>query len=135
MFVLHPNLACKIYVQDLPLCQVLLENERNYPWLFLVPKRPNVYKIMDLSAQDQLQLIKELDLAQKVLWAKFSPKQINVAAIGNKTPQLHVHVIARQEKDPAWPGCVWDHPVRSAYLPKEKAEMIEILKEAFACVS
>lgn len=112
-FELHPNLAKKIFVTDLPLCRVLLEDEKHYPWVFLVPRLPNISRIMDLSSEDQLQLIKELDLVQQIMWEEFQPIQLNVAAIGNKTPQLHIHVIARYADDPAWPNTVWDHPVRA----------------------
>jgi diadenosine tetraphosphate (Ap4A) HIT family hydrolase len=114
MFILHANLQKKVFVVDLPLCHVLLEDDKHYPWLFLVPRRNGISRIMELSDLDQLQLLKELDLAQKVLWQEFQPTQLNVAAIGNKTAQLHVHVIARYENDPAWPHTVWDHPVRAA---------------------
>jgi diadenosine tetraphosphate (Ap4A) HIT family hydrolase len=114
-FVLHPNLEKKLFVVDLPLCRVLLEDSHYYPWLFLVPRRPGVSRIMDLSASDQLQLMHELDLTQKLLWDEFKPSQLNVAAIGNKTPQLHIHVIARYETDPAWPNTVWDHPAQAKW--------------------
>jgi len=33
--------------------------------------------------------------------------KMNVAALGNMVPQLHIHVIARFENDPAWAGPVW----------------------------
>lgn len=131
-FELHPNLAKKIGLLDLPLCRVLLEDEKHYPWLFLVPRRPNISRIMDLSSEDQLQLLKELDKAQKILWKLFNPTQINVAAIGNKTPQLHVHVIARFLQDPAWPNTVWDHPVRSPYTSADKDQIVSQLIHAFA---
>ena len=130
-FVLHPNLASKIEIKHLPLCQVLLEDESHYPWIFLVPRRPDIQRIMDLEAQDQLQLIVELDWAQKVLWEAFCPTQINVAAIGNKTPQLHIHVIGCYAHDPAWPGTVWDHPQKAKYSVDQKQEMIERLRIAF----
>lgn len=128
-FTLHPNLAKKLFIHDLPLCRVLLENEKHYPWLILVPRKANLSRIMDLSAEDQLQLIQELDKVQRVIWEEFQPTQLNVAAIGNKTPQLHIHVIARCENDPAWPGTVWDHPVRSPYPEDRKSELIEKIKE------
>ena len=131
-FELHPNLASKTFIYDLPLCQVLLENNGHYPWIFLVPRRPNIQKIMDLSREDQLQLMIEMDLAQTVMWEQFHPVQLNVAAIGNKTPQLHVHVIARQSNDPAWPGTVWDHPAKSVYPEEQKEILIQSLKEAFS---
>lgn len=131
LFELHPSLARKIFLIDLPLCKVLLENELHYPWIILVPQRADVSRIMDLKLQDQLQLLSELDFAQKTLWEKFHPKQLNVASIGNKIPQLHLHVIARFENDPAWPQTVWDHPERKHYPQKQKEEMIASLTEAF----
>ncbi len=130
-FILHPNLTKKIFVMDLPLCQVLLEDESHYPWLILVPKRDNLSRMMDLTSPDQGLLMQELDLAQRVLWDLFTPTQVNVAAIGNKTPQLHVHVIARFASDPAWPQTVWDHPTKRPYELKEKEEVIAKLREGF----
>lgn len=128
IFELHPNLTKKIFIADLPLCRVLLEDEKHYPWLFLVPRRPSISRIMDLSQADQLQLIKELDIVQKIMWEEFNPTQLNVAAIGNKTPQLHVHVITRNATDPAWPGTVWDHPIREPYEESQKISIIEQLQ-------
>lgn len=116
-FELHPSLSKKNFIVDLPLCRVLLEDEANYPWIFLVPRRLQISRICELEKQDQLQLLEELDMAQKILIDLFDPTQINVAAIGNKTPQLHVHVIGRYLTDPAWPNTVWDHPARTAYTP------------------
>ncbi len=130
-FKLHPNLEKKIFLLDLPLCRVLLEDEKNYPWLILVPRIPNVSRLMDLDVDKQMELIKELDLAQKILWKTFNPAQLNVAAIGNKTPQLHIHVIARYVDDPAWPGTVWDHPVRCPYEKTHKSELVEKLQKLF----
>lgn len=126
-FQLHPNLSEKIFIADLLLCRLLMEDDVHYPWFFLVPRVPNVSRIMDLNAEDQLQFLKELDWMQKGVWEKFRPHQINVAAIGNKTPQLHVHVIARYEDDPAWPATVWDHSVRqkcSAAVLNERRDKI-----------
>lgn len=130
-FELHKNLATKNFVIDLPLCTVLLENNKHYPWLFLVPRRNSISRINELSADDQQQLLIELDWAQKILWDKFDPTQINVAAIGNKTPQLHVHVIARKLDDPAWPGVVWDHPVKDQYSVAQLQNVKGTLVEAF----
>lgn len=119
-FELHPNLLSKIYVKDLALCRVLMENERHYPWFFLIPRKPEISRLIDLALPDQLQLMQELDLLQRVIWEEFKPTQLNVAAIGNKTPQLHVHVIARYTNDPAWPHTVWDHPLRAKYEEGEE---------------
>ena len=110
---------------------VLLENEKHYPWLFLVPRRVNVSRMMDLEEKDQMQLMRELNVAQKILWDQFSPDQINVAAIGNKTSQLHIHVIGRFFKDPAWPQTVWDHPVKEPYGEEEKQSITTLLVKEF----
>jgi diadenosine tetraphosphate (Ap4A) HIT family hydrolase len=130
-FTLHPNLAPKPFIVDLPLCSVLLENEVHYPWLLLVPRVSGVERLFELTFDQQVQLLKELDLAQKILWKLFQPKQLNVAAIGNKTPQLHVHVIARTVSDPAWPHTVWDHPVRAQYSVEELSKVRHLLQQAF----
>jgi diadenosine tetraphosphate (Ap4A) HIT family hydrolase len=131
-FDLHPNLVKKIFISDLSLCRVLMEDERHYPWLMLVPRRPDASRIMDLSDADQLQLLQELNLVQKIIWEEFQPAQLNVAAIGNKTPQLHIHVIARFENDPAWPNTVWDHPARLQLDEALKNERTQRLKSLFA---
>jgi diadenosine tetraphosphate (Ap4A) HIT family hydrolase len=130
-FELHPNLLKKDFVVDLPLCKILLENESHYPWILLVPRRFNLSRIMDLEPMDQLQFLKELDFSQKVLWNSFSLTQLNVAAIGNKTPQLHIHVIGRRSIDPAWPHTVWDHQEKLAYTSQEKEAIIGKLRAAF----
>ncbi|MBI3236915.1 MAG: HIT domain-containing protein [Chlamydiales bacterium] len=127
-FDLHSNLAKKIFIADLPLCRVLLEDEKHYVWLFLVPRRQDISRMMDLTELDQLQLTKELDYVQKKMWEEFQPTQLNVAAIGNKTPQLHIHVIARNISDPAWPHTVWDHPIRSCYDESFKCSITQRLK-------
>lgn len=132
-FILHESLAKKIFITDLSLCRILFQDEKHYPWLFLVPRQPNISRIIDLSSADQLQLIKELDFVQKVMWDEFQPTQLNVAAIGNKTPQLHIHVIARYENDPAWPNTVWDHKVRAQYdeeLRNSRTQRLKLLLSA-----
>lgn len=131
-FELHPNLQKKPFIQDLPLCRVLLEDNQAYPWIFLVPRRENVSRLMDLEMADQRQLLQELDFAQKILWNAFELTQLNVAMIGNKTPQLHIHVIGRRESDPAWPNTVWDHPAHKPYSLTDKAIIIQRLAEKFS---
>lgn len=130
-FKLHPNLLNKPFIMDLPLSTVLLEDNAHYPWIFLVPRRENVRQIMGLDFNDQVQLLREMDKAQQVLQELFQPAQLNVAAIGNKTPQLHVHVIARFETDPAWPGTVWDHAANKSYTDLEKSKLIRQIYTAF----
>ena len=109
MFELVPGLAKKMPVTDLKLCKVLFEDNRFYPWIFLVPKRENVKNMTYLSMEDRLQLMREMALCEKVMCELFPHDQTNVAMIGNKTPQLHIHILCRKEGDPDWPTTVWNN--------------------------
>ena len=132
MFKLHPNFSNHASIVDLDLCTVLLQDRAAYPWVLLVPRLPNLSKLMDLKIENQLKLVHEMDLVQNILWKLFLPDQLNVAAIGNKTPQLHIHIIARYLNDPAWPDTVWDHSEQTPYTSENKKIMIENLQVAFA---
>ena len=107
-FVLDAKLqADTIDVTTLPLCVVRLMNDRRFPWLILVPARSGVTEIVDLEAADRALLIEEIALVSGVMRDLFRPTKLNVGALGNVVPQLHVHVIARFASDNAWPGPVW----------------------------
>lgn len=110
MFKLHPNLTTKEYVTDLNLCRVLMENNREFPWIFLVPKRENIHNMADLAFEDRLTLMREIDVCEKAMIRLFKPDQTNVAMIGNVTPQLHVHIICRFQTDSFWPDTIWGRP-------------------------
>lgn len=129
MFELHPALQKKDYICDLDLCTVLFEDNKNYPWIFLVPKRENVKSMRDLTHEDHILLMNEIEKAEQVMADLFSPTQTNVAMIGNMTPQLHVHIICRYENDPAWPGTVWSEKALP-YTLQEKQQMILKIKQA-----
>ena len=102
-----------LMVGDLPLCQIRLMNDANYPWLILVPRRHAAVEITDLADVDQVELIREISNVTRALQSCSACDKINVAAIGNVVPQLHVHVIARHSGDAAWPRTVWGQaPVR-----------------------
>ena len=94
-------------IGDMPLCRVLLNNDANYPWLLLVPRRHHIIEIVDLDYIEQAQLMGEIAEAARSLKAITGCDKINVAALGNVVPQLHVHVIARSRGDAAWPKPVW----------------------------
>jgi len=94
-------------IGDLPLCRVLLNNDANYPWLLLVPRRHHIIEIADLDMIEQAQLMGEIAEAARALKAITGCDKINIAALGNVVPQLHVHVIARSRSDAAWPKPVW----------------------------
>ena len=136
IFSLHPALASKPFLLELTLCTVLLENEIHYPWLILVPRRADKKMLMDLSFNDQILLLKEVDLCQRVVQDLYAPDQINIAALGNKTPQLHVHVIGRFTNDPAWPQAVWDHPTKKGYFNADLfLKQKEIIKAFYQILS
>src|SRR5579871_4802694 len=103
VFALHPDLERDtFFVADLALCRALLMNNRLFPWLVLVPRVINMREIMDLSDADRHRLMDEIAHASRVMMSVFSPDKLNVAALGNQVPQLHVHVIARFTADAAW---------------------------------
>ena len=131
MFELHPALQKKDYVCDLNLCTVLFEDNKNYPWIFLVPKKEKVKSMRDLTHEEHLSLMNEIELAERVMANLFSPTQTNVAMIGNMTPQLHVHIVCRKKGDPDWPGTVWNSH-SDKYEPAEKQAIIAKIKKAFA---
>jgi len=133
MFELHTQLEKDtVLIGDLPLCRVLLMNNANYPWVILVPRREDVAEIFQLTAQDQQQLMLEMSEVASALAAHYRADKMNVAALGNIVPQLHVHVIARYQDDAMWPRPVWGGAVREytddvlAATLSELRELLEI---------
>jgi diadenosine tetraphosphate (Ap4A) HIT family hydrolase len=105
---LHPQLARDtIALGDLPLSRVLVINDANYPWLLLVPRRTGVSDIIDLNEVEQAQLMTEIGRTARALKTVTGCDKLNIGALGNIVPQLHVHVIARRKGDTAWPKPVW----------------------------
>jgi diadenosine tetraphosphate (Ap4A) HIT family hydrolase len=113
---LHPQLARDtVPIGDLPLCRALLINDATYPWMLLVPRRTGEVEIIDLSEAEQQQLVREIAQTSKAMKTMTGCEKINVAALGNVVPQLHVHVIARSRGDAAWPKPVWGAAPARAY--------------------
>ncbi len=107
-FALHPRLAADTFaVAELSLSRVLLMNDNRFPWLVLVPRLPEAREIIDLAPANRLLLAEEIDLAAAALRELYPLDKLNIGAIGNIVEQLHVHIVARQKIDPAWPGVVW----------------------------
>ena len=132
MFELHPPLANDTsLVIELPLSQVLLMNNVRYPWIILVPQRENILEIHHLEPDDQTTLFQELIQASNIMESIFSPDKINVGALGNMVPQLHVHVIARFKDDVAWPDPVWGHGDTIPYGPRKRERLQTQLADAF----
>ena len=119
-------------VCDLKLCEVRLMDDANHPWLVLVPKVADAVELIDLGATQREQLSAEIDVAARVLKALFKPDKLNVAALGNLVPQLHVHVIARYTHDIAWPRPVWGAANARPYPPEQLVERVRLLQARFA---
>lgn len=110
-FVLSERLvADTVPVADQALCRVLLMDNRLYPWLVLVPRRPEVRELHELGAADRGLLVEEIARASALLAAEFAIDKVNVGMLGNLVPQLHCHVVGRRQGDAAWPGPVWGGP-------------------------
>lgn len=115
-FTLHPRLAADTaMVADLTLCRLLLMKDARFPWAILVPRRPAIREIHQLTQADQRQLLAEITTVSAGMERAWQADKMNVAALGNMVPQLHVHVIARLEGDAAWPGPVWGAGTAEAY--------------------
>jgi len=126
---LHPQLAQEtVPVGDLPLTRVLLANDANYPWLILVPRLPGLIELIDLEENAQIQLLNEIAIAARTLKTVTACDKLNIAALGNQVPQLHVHVIARRRTDKAWPRPVWGAVAASAYEPGERDTLLQSLR-------
>jgi diadenosine tetraphosphate (Ap4A) HIT family hydrolase len=107
-WALHPQLERDtIPLGDLALSRVLIIKDANYPWLLLVPRRPDIVEIIELNQVEQAQLMVEIDRVARTLKEVTQCDKLNVAALGNAVPQLHVHIIARRKTDKAWPKPVW----------------------------
>ena len=118
---LHPQLARDtINIGDLPLSRVLVVNDANWPWLLLVPRRLDVGEIIDLDEVEQAQLMTEIARVARALKAVTACTKLNIAALGNIVPQLHVHVIARREGDTGWPRPIWG---AAPALPQDRHEI------------
>ena len=125
-FHLDPRLAADTeFVADWPLSRVLLMNDARFPWLILVPRRANLTEIFDLDAASRATLAEETAWAGERLKILCACAKINIGALGNMVPQLHVHVVARNPGDAAWPGPVWGSGKAVPYAPAAKAEFLE----------
>lgn len=115
-WTLHPQLAADtVRFSDLPLSRVLVMNDANFPWLILVPRKADIIEVIDLDDGEQTQLMHEVARAARALREVTACHKLNIAALGNMVPQLHVHVIARFREDAAWPRPVWGIVPAKAY--------------------
>lgn len=134
-FVLHPQLSqdC-LLIGEMPLSTLLLMNDANYAWFILVPRRPGLREIYQLAVPDQHQLMAESCELARCLSHQFNADKVNIAALGNVVPQLHLHHIARYQTDPAWPAPVWGKQPPSRYTAAELDAVLDTLRPALAAL-
>lgn len=107
--------------------------DANYPWFILVPDRDNISEVFQLDPSDQQQLIVESSILAGAISRRFNADKINIAALGNLVPQLHIHHIARYRNDAAWPAPVWGLLPAKVYSGEQADRVIDKLIAGFSC--
>jgi diadenosine tetraphosphate (Ap4A) HIT family hydrolase len=107
-------------------------NDSRWPWLILVPQRPGAVEIHDMTPLDQAMLSFETTMVAQALKRVTQCGKINIASLGNIVPQLHVHVVARSEGDPGWPGPVWGAGPREAYRREDLHKFVAAIRSALS---
>jgi diadenosine tetraphosphate (Ap4A) HIT family hydrolase len=130
-FTLHPKLAEDgVAFGSLALCRLLLMRRADFPWIILVPAVPGAREITDLSLTQRHTLMDEITAMSQAMQAAFQPHKLNVAALGNVVPQLHVHIIARFDNDAAWPQPVWCMQPGQPWSERLEAARLDALRTA-----
>jgi diadenosine tetraphosphate (Ap4A) HIT family hydrolase len=119
-------------VASLGLCQLRISKDARWPWFLLVPQRNAVSEVFELTPLDQALLTFETNMVAEALKRATGAEKINVAAIGNIVRQLHVHIVARSEGDPNWPGPIWGFGQSEPYDDAQKQALINRLTENLA---
>ncbi len=131
LFVLHERLAADTTeVVDLELCRVLLMEDARFPWLILVPRINGLRELHDVPKLQREQLFDEIESASLALQHVCDAYKINLGALGNLVPQLHIHVVARDPRDPAWPGPVWGMGTAEPYTKQQRTQRLAALSQA-----
>ena len=121
------------FITALSLCDVFLKDQRQYPWIILVPRVENIAEIHQLNSDQQIQLIHDITKVSKAMASHFHPDKINVAALGNIVSQLHVHIVARFKNDPLWPQGIWQQELAVAPYLKNEANDIVLALHTSVC--
>ncbi len=130
-FVLHPQLAADTYfVTDLQLCRVLLMNDAQYPWLIAVPRVPGLTELDELTPPETTLFMEESRQMMAALRSLYRPDKLNLAALGNMVPQLHIHHVARFRADAAWPRPIWGAHSPVAYTESRRDAELQRLRAA-----
>lgn len=129
-FVLHTRLAADCHpVGEMPLSTVLLLDDARYPWVVLVPRRAAIREIHELLPDDRQALLEESCRLGAFMMQAFAGDKLNLGALGNLVPQLHLHHVVRFAGDPAWPGPVWGHSAAEPYAPAQLSQRLGLLQD------
>ena len=132
-YVLDPNIERdSVPLMWLGLCELRLMDDSRWPWLLLVPQRPGAVEIHDMTPLDQAMLSFEMTTVSQALKQVTGCGKINIAALGNVVPQLHVHVVARNEGDHGWPGPVWGSGPRLPYQREDLHRLVATIRAALS---
>lgn len=129
-FTVDPAFAVgSIAAAEWPLCHVRLQDDARFPWLVLIPRRTGLVELEDLEPAARATLMEEVVRAGAVVrrMASAPVDKLNVAALGNVTAQLHVHVVGRRRDDGLWPDPVWGRPGAVAMAPPERARRLALI--------
>ncbi|MEC4749527.1 HIT domain-containing protein [Methylomicrobium sp. Wu6] len=131
-FTLHPRLSedC-ITLGRFGLCRLLLMNDSHYPWFILVPEKSDLTEIYQLSKLDRMRITEESSFLTENLADLYRADKMNIAAIGNLVPQLHIHHIVRYKNDAAWPAPVWGRFDRTPYTEDRIAAITDQMHYRF----
>lgn len=129
-FELDTRLAAdSVLIADGPLSQIRLMNDDRFPWVVLVPRVPGASEWIDLDGNQQRLLLAEINQISRHLKQKPNVTKLNIGALGNIVPQLHIHLVGRHEGDAAWPGPVWGSGPAQRFDPAMLAERVEIWRQ------
>ncbi|PZO03406.1 MAG: diadenosine tetraphosphate hydrolase [Alphaproteobacteria bacterium] len=125
--------AGSVAIADWPLCQVRLQDDARFPWLILIPRRIGMTELDQLAPSDLTQLMQEVIRAGDRVRAlgrqvERRVQKLNVAALGNVTAQLHVHVVGRRSDDPVWPDPVWGRGAAEPWPPATRETLIDVIR-------
>ena len=116
-------------VMELGLCTLRLMNDSRWPWLILVPKRPGITEMHDLSPLDQAMLTFETSLVAGCMKQALTATKLNIGMLGNVVPMLHLHIIAREPGDTNWPGPVWGVGTPQSYREDAALRLVALFHE------
>ena len=133
--VLHPQLAADCHVLGtLEGNALLLQRNASLPWFVLVPPAVPIDTPLDLHELPpplRARLDAAADRLARFVKRHLDSHKINVAALGNVVPQLHLHVIGRRRDDPCWPRPVWGNlPAAADWTREALNPLVAALREA-----